>query len=258
MSARGEDELRIPIEIKTEDIAELRDIIQKLKEAKQDARSAVPTTRAKAATGEQRGAVRTQPFEERGGIFGGEAGKDQALRDKTSKQAFVREDAFANLKEQVNTLQDTQIEGLSALDAVFGAAFLSGGVGGGIGKAQGVVRGGGGAGVFGALKGLAFRLLPIILPLLLAKGLIDTIVKELIRPGGFFDRRLRIDIEKQFLKLANRKETAELREGVRELRVTAVTGQRGPSPVSNVKDFFRKGTPFIHPNQEALEKGLLP
>ena len=257
MSQRGEDELRIPIEIKTEDIAELREIIQNLKEAEQTARSAVPTTKAKAVAGEQRGAVRTQPFEERGGIFGGEAGKAEQIRDKTSKQAFVREDAFSQLKEQVNAIQDTQIEGLSAIDAVFGGAILAQGAGGKAAAGIGLAKGGIG-GVIASVKGLAFKLIPILIPAMLAFGLADTIKNELIREGGAFDRRLKILIEKQFFKLSNRKEIAELREGVREFRVTAVTGQRGPSPVVNVKDFFRKGTPFIHPNQEALEKGLLP
>jgi len=258
MSARGEDELRIPIEIKTEDIKEIRDIIQGLKEAQQDARSALPTSRKGAAAGEQRGAVRTQPFEERGGIFGGEAGKEGEIRDKTSAQAVQRENAFDKLKEQVNDIQDTQVEGLSAFDAILGGAFLGSTVGKGtvkgIGTASGAVRGG----AMGMLGGLAIKLIPILIPAMLAFGLIQTISQELIRPGGAFDRRLRINIEAQFFKLSNRKEIAELREGVRELRVTAVSGQRGPSPVSNVKDFFRKGTPFIHPNQEALEKGLLP
>jgi len=258
MSARGEDELRIPIEIKTEDIAELRDIIAGLKEAQQDARSAVPTTRAKAQTGEQRTATRTQPFEERGGIFGGEVGKQQAFKDKTSKAATQRESAFSELKKQVGDIQDTQVEGLSAFDAIFGGAILSQGRGGqamkGVGQAGAAVRSGG----MGMLGGLASRLIPVIIPLMLAFGFVTTITNELIKPGGVFDRRLRINVEDQFFKLADRKETAEFREGVRELRVTAVTGQRGPSPVSNVKDFFRRGTPFIHSNQEALDKGLLP
>jgi len=258
MSARGDDVLRIPIEIKTEDIKEIREIIQGLKEAEQSARSAVPTTKAKALTGEERTATRTQPFEERGGIFGGkEAGKEEQFRDKTSKQAFVREDAFGALKEQVNALQDTQVEGLSLFDAILGGAFLSQGAGGAARAGTGLIRGGG-AGVMQGLKGMVVRLIPILIPAMLAFGLIDAVNKELLRPGGLFDRRLKIFVEKQFFKLTNRKETAELREATRELRVTAVTGQRGPSPVSNVKDFFRKGTPFIHPNQERLEKGLLP
>jgi len=258
MSARGDDVLRIPIEIKTEDIAEIREIIQGLKEAEQSARSAVPTTKAKALSGEERTATRTQPFEERGGIFGGkEAGKEQQFRDKTGKQAFVREDAFSQLKDQVNAIQDTQIEGLSAMDALFGGAILSQGAGGKFKAGVGLAKGGIG-GVVASMKGLAVKLIPILIPAMLAFGLADTIKNELIREGGAFDRRLKILIERQFFKLSNRKEIAELREGVRELRVTAVTGQRGPSPVVNVKDFFRRGIPFIHPNQEALEKGLLP
>lgn len=258
MSARGEDELRIPIEIKTEDIKELRDIIAGLKEAQQDARSAVPTTRAKAQTGEQRTATRTQPFEERGGIFGGEAGKEQAFRDKTSKAATQREGAFDELKKQVNDIQDTQIEGLSAFDAILGGAFLSQGRGAqamkGVGQAGAAVKGG----AMGLLGGLARKIIPVIIPLMLAAGFVQTIMQELIKPGGLFDRRLRINIEAQLLKLTKRKETAELREGVRELRVTAVLGQRGPSPVDSPLFGFRAGVPFIGSNQEALDKGLLP
>ena len=257
MSARGGESLRVPIEIKTEDIQELRDIIQELKEAEQTARSAVPTTKAKAARGESRGAVRADPFEVRGGIFGGETGKVPALREKTSRQAFQRESEFSKLRDQVSKIGETQQQSLSAFDAILGGAFLTGGLGGAGKTAAGVV-GGGAAGVMGSMKGLMVRLIPILIPAMLAFGLIQTIQNELLRPGGIFDRRLRINVEDQFFELSDRKEIAQLREGVRELRVTAVSSQRGPSPVSNVKDFFKKGRPFINPDQEALEKSLLP
>ena len=85
-----------------------------------------------------------------------------------------------------------------------------------------------------------------------------SVINELIKPGGPFDRRLRINIEDQHLKLSDRDVIADLRGGTRDFRVTSIAAQRGPSPNVNFKDIFRQGLPFISMDQERLEKNLYP
>ena len=120
---KGDDAVRVPIEIKTEDLSELQQLIQELTEAEEASR----TARASGAL-PARGSAGAQSFvgqagrsgrqaaarEGPGGIFGG--GREgmqatpQTFRDRSGRQAMQRENPFSALQDQVKQMQDEQME----------------------------------------------------------------------------------------------------------------------------------------------------
>ena len=142
MSARDDGAIRVPIEIKTEDIAEIQDLIQKLSEAEGDitrikstgiTSGSSPQTfggQARRAGGER---VTT---EGRGGIFAKQDGEDSlpmSFRDRTGRQAMQRGNRFTDLEKQVNELANEQMqETMNLMDQMMGMAagyipFIGGG-----------------------------------------------------------------------------------------------------------------------------------
>ena len=148
---KGDDAVRVPIEIKTEDLSELQQLIQELTEAEEASR----TARASGATLPSRGSAGPQTFggqagrsgrqaearEGAGGIFGG--GREgmqatpQTFRDRSGRQAMKRENRFNALEDQVNQMQEEQMEktvgmmdqligmGTAYIPFVGGAKFVS-------------------------------------------------------------------------------------------------------------------------------------
>ena len=120
---KGDDAVRVPIEIKTEDLSELQQLIQELTEAEEASR----TARASGATLPSKGSAGAQSFagqakrsgreaaagEGPGGIFGGDSGMQatpQTFRDRSGRQAMQRENQFSALQDQVKQMQDEQTE----------------------------------------------------------------------------------------------------------------------------------------------------
>ena len=120
---KGDDAVRVPIEIKTEDLSELQQLIQELTEAEEAAR----TARASGAALPSKGAAGPQTFggqakrtgregaagEVEGGIFAGmrdKAALPTTYRDRTGRQAMQRENPFSALQDQVKQMQDEQME----------------------------------------------------------------------------------------------------------------------------------------------------
>ena len=121
---KGDDAVRVPIEIKTEDLSELQQLIQELTEAEEAAR----TARASGAALPSKGSAGAQSFagqagrsgrqaearEGAGGIFGG--GREgmqatpQTFRDRSGRQAMQRENQFSALQNQVQQMQEEQME----------------------------------------------------------------------------------------------------------------------------------------------------
>ena len=260
MSAVGDDAVRIPIEIKTEDIEEIDEIVQKLKEAKSDARTAVPTTKAKAELGESRAPSRIEAFESRGGIFGGEVGGGGgALRDKASRAPLQRQNQLTKLQQDVKGLE-TQASGnaeaVDLLTAGFFGTSVGVGAGGaaraGIGGAKNVLKGGMGGGMIGVIAKFAA---PIGIALL-AAGLIKNIIDELVKPGGPFDRRFRRNVQQEIAKLTSLKEKAEIAQGKRTFRVTTIAGLTGESTqVRSNLDYIKNGI-LIYDIDGQLNKGI--
>ncbi len=148
---KGDDAVRVPIEIKTEDLSELQQLIQELTEAEEASR----TARASGAALPSKGAAGPQTFggqakrtgregaagEGPGGIFGG--GREgmqatpQTFRDRSGRQAMQRQNRFNALEDQVNQMQEEQMEqtvgmmdqligmGTAYIPFVGGAKFVS-------------------------------------------------------------------------------------------------------------------------------------
>ena len=120
---KGDDAVRIPIEIKSEDMAELQQLLQQLTEAEEAAR----TSRASGGALPSKGAAGPQTFggqakrsgregaagEGPGGIFAGVRDMDAmptSFRDRTGRQAMQRESPFKALQDQVKKQADEQME----------------------------------------------------------------------------------------------------------------------------------------------------
>ena len=77
---------------------------------------------------------------------------------------------------------------------------------------------------------------------LLASGFVVQLIDQLVKPGGPFDRRYRRNIETEFAVLTSKKEKEEITQGRRELRVTTMSGLRGPTDqVRSNQDFIKEG-----------------
>lgn len=131
---KGDDAVRVPIEIRTEDLSELQQLIQELTEAEEAAR----TARASGATLPSKGSAGAQSFggqakrtaregatgEGPGGIFAGVRDKDalpMSFRDRSGSQAMQRENPFDALQNQVKDLAEEQAEQtMGMMDQVMG------------------------------------------------------------------------------------------------------------------------------------------
>ena len=131
---KGDDAVRVPIEIKTEDLSELQQLIQELTEAEEASR----TARASGAALPSKGSAGAQSFagqakrsgrdaaagEGPGGIFGGSGGMQatpQTFRDRSGRQAMQRENQFSALQDQVKQMQEEQMEATTTMmDQVIG------------------------------------------------------------------------------------------------------------------------------------------
>ena len=136
MSAKDDNAVRVPIEIKTEDIAEIQELLQKITEAEGELgrikstgikSGALPQTFAGQGRATQKDA-RTASLggTGRGGIFGEQDGRDTtftSFKDRTGKQAFQKENQFKALQDQVSNMQEDQQQAFGGmLDQVIGMA----------------------------------------------------------------------------------------------------------------------------------------
>jgi len=133
MSSKDGDALKIPIEIKTEDVAELQQLIQQITDAENDLTRLKSTGITKGAQnqtfqGQARGAGGMKNTTEgRGGIFESRLMEGGAtpmtLRDRSGKQAFARENSFEALQNKVEKMQEEQGEQVASMfDQAFGLA----------------------------------------------------------------------------------------------------------------------------------------
>lgn len=264
MSKESSDALRIPIEIKTEDIQELQGLLQEINEAESTVRELKPL-RGKSKSGISRSAIgggNNDSF----GIFAANMSQEAVpakTRDKTSRQAFQRENQFEKLQEQVGNLQNSQI-GLdstlnSLMNGVFGISIggqglttsqkIKSGIGG-TAKISSVLSGG------NLLVGLAAKLALPIGAALIAVGFVENVIKELTRPGGVFDTRFKRDYAKESTRLSSLQEKAEISAGRRVLRVSTTASLRGESSqVRSNYDIIKKGVRIYDLNGQ-MAKGI--
>ncbi len=255
MSADSGDSLRIPIEIKTDDLDEIRKLINEISQAKSDLQTLKAVPKKGRGTGDtsSRSAFTPSQVEEgRGGIFPTGFGSGNALptqgRDNNSRTPFQRESEFAKLQTQVQEQQQR----VGTFDAIQSGLGVTGQT-----AVNMATSGTDGKGfLLGSLGGLAsksFLPLTIITTIIsIAKGVLDTA----LAPGGLMDRRFKRTIQKESLKFSSLKEKSEINFGNRIIRVTTIGSQRGGnSQVRSNLDYIKNGVDIFDVNG-ALHKGI--
>ncbi len=258
MSSEGGDALRIPIEIKTDDLAEIQDLINELSKAESDIDVLKP--RKGRGTGDEtsRSAfVRQDPFDERGGAMGGQSGEALPTqgRDKKSRSPFQRENEFSKMRDEVDNIQENQGDMLGQL---VNAGFI-GNVAGFKGRAKqfaatsavplanmakGGLTGGvmGAAGLGGGVKGFLGKAGILGMFAMVAFELVQTAIAFAYRPGGPLDRRFKRDMDKESVRMIDLGEKADINQGRRIVRVTSATSLRGTdSQVRSSLDVYKSG-----------------
>lgn len=264
MSKESSDALRIPIEIKTEDMQELQGLLQDISEAKSSVRELKPLKgKGGGSSRSATGGSSSESF----GIFAGfreENAVPSKTRDTKSKQAFSRESEFSKLQEQVSRVQSSNA-GLEAslnnmMNGVFGisiagqgasaSAKIKSAVSGGVSAGSSLMSGG------NLLTGLASRLAWPIASALIAIGFAQQLIGEWTKPGGIMDRRFKRDLSKESTRLSSLQEKAEITAGRRVIRVTTTSGLRGDSSqVRSSYDVIKKGIRIYDLNGQ-MAKGI--
>ena len=252
----GEKAVRVPIEIKTEDMQELQALIQELLEAQSAEREIKGSKKARVPeTGEA--PLRTQAFETRGGIFGGETGKEEKFRDKDSKAAFQRQKWAEGIEKQVEGMEESQGNMMNSLMNLgfiggVGATSMSGTTSqkaavavnatkttaktGGLGLIG--LAGGG----LGGIKGLMAKggIYGMIAVAVLEVG--QQILQMMLAPGGLWDRRFKRDVSNEQVKFSDLRVKEEISQGRRIVRVTTSSGLRGVTDqVRSNLDWYANG-----------------
>jgi len=247
MSSAETDRIEIPIEISTKDKQELEKIKREIEEIEKK------TKKIKDESSRQ--ATPTLEGETRGGIFGGkEASKTSGFRDKASAAPIQRENEFKKLKDSLKVTQQAQGQQTAMLNNIFGGKFVGGGAQSKLSSISGIATQASGGGT-GLITGFLGRMLPFMVPALIAFGLVDTIAKELFRDGGLFDRRFRRNIQDEIASATERTLKALIRQGIRVIRVTPFRGFRGGGTTVNLVS-AREGTPQYGQDFERLGKGI--
>ena len=226
MSSDSGDALHIPIEIKTDDAAEIQELINSLAEAESDIRSIGPRRGRGTGDTSSRSAFTNQD-EEGGGVFGG--GSGEALpskgRDRTSKSPFQRENEFSKLKNQVQDQEKKIGLGQQAQQGI-GMATQ------GLGFAQ-MLGGRGASGALGAIAGIATKaFLPLAIITTITE-IIGTVLKAALAPGGPWDRRFKRVLSEEIAGTMSLEKNEEINQGFKVVRISTQAGLRGEAGVSS-------------------------
>ena len=216
------DNLKIPIEIKTDDLAEIRELINDITRAESDLHELKASPRKGRGTGDtsSRSAfTQPEPVDTRGGVFGGqqkEATPEQ-IRDKKSQTPFQRESEFAQLQNQVQEQQQRN----NSLDSVKGGLGLAG---------QGVVNLATSGPQGFLLKGVGALAARAFIPLAILTTVVEitsALIDKAFAPGGIWDRRFKRSFLKESNALDSLETKQEIRAGRRVIRTTTISGLRG-------------------------------
>jgi len=252
MSSVDSDTLKIPIEIKTDDLNEIRKLIEDITNAENDVKTLKPRRgkddSSRSAFGNRESAFAT---DDRGGIFGGQQGSALPTqgRDKDSRTPVQKESEFAKLKNQV---QEQESRGNMAGQAIQGGL---GQAAQGLGFAQ-FLGGAKATGVISKIAGLASKsFLPLAI-ITTITGIISSSLDAMLAPSGKFDRRFRRNFGKESLRLSSLKEKAEITFGRRIVRITTIGNQRGTdSQVRSNLDYVKNGVNIFDVNG-VFNKGI--
>ena len=228
MSERGgDDAVRVPIEIKTEDLEEIQQLIQELTEAEEEIRKAKTEEKGalprkgRARDGESKAPYEAADMDERGGIFGGtmEEAMPQKYKDKTSKTPHQKESAWEDMQKQVQQNQAAVQEQGNALQ---GLQAGLGGVTQGVGMIQWA-----GSAVPSRLLGMASK---AFLPLAIITSAIQVgmfFLEEALKPGGPLDRRFRRRAQDEIANTLELEKKSEINQGFKVIRVSTQPLLRG-------------------------------
>jgi len=267
MSSDGGDVLRIPIEIKTDDLDEIKSLINDLDSAENDINVLRPKK------GKSTDTTSRSPFErdddQSGGIFGGQMQQASPSkgRDKTSNQAVTRDNEFQKMQEQMQGVESSQasmeqtlggmMSGLFGVDMVargITPKMAATGAMGTMGAAKGIMAGG----AAGMVTGLVSKLVWPLSIALMGIGFATSILDELFKAGGLWDRRFKRDFKKESNILTSLELKKEIRAGRRVVRVTTIAGIRGITnqQFSNL-DMLKYGTAPYDLNGVAASRGVI-
>jgi hypothetical protein len=286
--SQQDDALRIPIEIKTDDLTEIKDLINDITEAESDLTRIKGGRQAQTFSGQSRAAsgMRTTT-EGRGGIFESSMEQDTMpmnLRDRSSKQAHTRENAFNALQDQVNDMQEQAAEDTaSIIDQAMGMAgsyvpfHLYNKFGGPVqNKIRNQIKQRMGTSApagqtklpaaGGRIAGVMTRLAPVLAmagpigavvgAVLSAVFVTKAITDWLQGPGGFWDIRYKRKIGQEMDPFLERREKQEINIGLRTIRVTSSPAIRSASQVFSTQQAVKKGIPIYNGEFESYSKGL--
>jgi len=247
MSANGDDNLKIPVEIKTEDLDEIRKLINDLADAESNIHTLKPRRGKGTGDDSSRSAYANGP-QNVFGAFGPLGAEREATplqgRDKTSQAPIQRENEFKKLQEEVaenksNTAQIAQGLGQAFGLGSFGKTNLFKGEGlgdkiaAGMGAGNsGVIAGanlakGGVGGILGKISGVAGKAFLPIAAIMTVVSTVQIVVSEMFKPGGEFDRRYRRVIQDEISASVDQERKQAIKQGSTVVRVETIAGIRG-------------------------------
>ena len=226
MSSDNRDALHIPIEIKTSDSEEIQALINDLAAAESDIRSIRPRRGRGTGDTSSRSAF-ASPEEEGTGIFGGMTGEatPTAIRDRTSKSPFQRENEFSKLKDRVDQQEQRMGMGQQAQQGL-GIATQ------GIGFAQ--MLGGSQPGrLLGTIQGIAGKAFIPISVIMTVMEIASTVLNEALKPGGPLDRRFKRIIGDEIAATADLEFKEQVNQGFKVIRISTQPGLSGDAGVTS-------------------------
>jgi len=228
MSSDNRDALHIPIEIKTSDSEEIQSLINDLAAAESDIRSIRPRRGRGTGDTSSRSAF-ASPEEEGTGIFGGMTGEatPTAIRDRTSKSPFQRENEFSKLKDRVDqqeqristSFQQKTQQGIGLATQGIGYAQALGGVGAG--------------GVMAKIQGIAGKAFIPISVIMTVMEIASTILNEALKPGGPLDRRFKRIIADEIAATADLEFKEQVNQGFKVIRISTQPSLSGDAGVTS-------------------------
>ena len=291
--SQKDDALRIPIEIKTDDLNEIKDLINEITEAESDLTRIKGGRQSQSFAGQSRAASGMKTTTEgRGGIFQSSMEQDTMpmnLRDRSSKQAHTRENSFNALQDQVNDMQQQAGEDAAGImDQAMGMAggyvpfHLYNKFGGPIqnrirnkikqkmGTTSFAASAGNGPRPTPAAGGRIAGIMAKVAPVLAMAGPIGAVVGAAISavfvtkaitdwlqgPGGFWDIRYKRKIGQEMDPFLERKTKQEINIGLRTIRVTSSPAIRSANQVFSTQQAVKKGIPIYNGEFESYSKGL--
>ena len=124
----SDDKLKIPIEIKTDDLDEIRKLINEITQAESDLHTIKATPRRGKGTGDTTSkSAFTRPDEDLGGIFGQREGDvlPQKGRDRVSKAPIHKENQCKKLQDDVAAAKKEQVDVQGGLGLAIQVAALA-------------------------------------------------------------------------------------------------------------------------------------